>query len=236
MKKVDLTVLLPCLNEEDSLKDCINKINDYFNRSKVNGEILISDNGSTDSSIKIAHKCGARVIHVKEKGYGSALRKGIRSSYGKYVIMADADNSYDLLNLEKFYDNLITGNDIVVGNRFKGGIESGAMPFKNEYIGNPILSGTARILFPTKIHDFHCGLRGFNKDAILKLNLECSGMEFASEMLVKAILNKYKIMEVPTTLSKSNKGHIPHLKPYRDGLRHLNIIFKVFLNKKKYRI
>ena len=224
MKEIELTILMPCLNEEETLKTCIDKAKKFLKKNKVNGEILIADNGSTDNSINIAKKLGARVINVKEKGYGSALIAGTKNAYGKYVIMGDSDDSYDFLNLEEFLKKLREGYDLVMGNRFAGGIEKGAMPFSHRYIGTPVLSFIGRLFFHSKIKDFNCGLRGYNRKKILDLNLTCTGMEYASEMIVKAELNKLKITEVPTTLKKDGRSRKPHLKTFSDGWRHLNFL------------
>ena len=224
MKEIELTILMPCLNEEETIGICINKAKKFLKANKVKGEILIADNGSTDNSITIAKKLGARVINVSEKGYGSALIDGCNNAYGKYVIMGDSDDSYDFLHLEQFLDKLREGYDLVMGNRFAGGIEKGAMPFSHRYIGNPILSFIGRLFFHSKIKDFHCGLRGYNKKSIQSLNLNCTGMEYASEMVVKAELNKLKIIEVPTTLKKDGRSRKPHLRTFSDGWRHLNFL------------
>ena len=224
MKEVELTILMPCLNEEETIGICIEKAFRFLKKNKINGEVLIADNGSSDNSINIAKKLGARVINVAEKGYGSALIEGTKKAYGKYVIMGDSDDSYDFLHLEEFVKKLRKGYDLVMGNRFKGGIEKGAMPFSHRYIGNPILSFIGRLFFHSKIKDFHCGLRGYNKEKILSLNLNCSGMEYASEMVVKSELNNLKIVEVPTTLKKDGRTHKPHLKTFSDGWRHLNFL------------
>ena len=221
MKDVELTILMPCLNEERTIGTCIKKANKFLEKSKINGEVLIADNGSDDNSISIALKNNARVIKVEEKGYGSALISGIKEAYGKYVIMGDCDDSYDFLHLDEFVLKLREGYDLVMGDRFKGGIEKGAMPPLHRYIGNPVLSFIGRLFYGSKVRDFHCGLRGFNKEKILSLNLQCLGMEFASEMVVKAELNKLKITQVPTTLKKDGRNRKPHLNSFRDGYRHL---------------
>ncbi len=224
MKDIELTILMPCLNEEETIEVCINKAIRFLKKNKIKGEVLIADNGSTDNSSLIAKKLGARVVEIKEKGYGSALIGGIKKSLGKYVIMGDCDDSYDFLHLEEFIKKLRSGYDLVMGNRFKGGIAKGAMSFSHRYIGNPFLSFIGRLFFHSQIKDFHCGLRGFNRERILKLNLNCSGMEFASEMVVKAELNDYRICEVPTTLKKDGRTRKPHLRTLRDGWRHLNFL------------
>lgn len=225
MEEIKLTILLPVLNEEQTLGICIEKAKRFINKNNIKAEILISDNNSIDNSYKIATDMGARVTHVKEKGYGSTLIHGIKQAKGKYVIMADADDSYDLEHLELFIQKLDEGYDFVIGNRFKGGIEKGAMPFLHK-IGVPFLSLIGRIVCGSKIRDFHCGIRGFNRDAILKLNLECPGMEFASEMIVKAEKSRLKIVEIPTTLKKDGRNRKPHLKTFRDGWKHLKYLIK----------
>jgi glycosyltransferase involved in cell wall biosynthesis len=221
---------MPCLNESETLPICIKKASRWLKNSNLKGEILIADNGSNDGSQKLARSFGARVLDVPEKGYGNALYYGAKASYGKWIIMGDSDNSYDFSNLDFFIVELKKGYDLVVGNRFLGGIENGAMPWKNKYIGNPVLSFIGRLLFNLKIKDFHCGLRGITKKAFNKINLTTTGMEFASEMIIKAHLFKMKITEVPTTLSKDGRSRSPHLRPWRDGWRHLR--FMMLFNPK----
>ena len=224
MKEIELTILMPCLNEEVTLERCIKKAKKFIDKNKIKGEILIADNGSTDNSIAIVKKNGARVINVLEKGYGSALISGMNNANGKYVIMGDSDDSYDFLHLELFVEKLREGYDLVIGNRFAGGIEKGAMPFLHKYVGNPVLSFLGRLFYNSKIRDFHCGLRGYNKEKIKGLNLKCQGMEYASEMIVKAELKRLKIAEVPTTLKKDGRNRKPHLRTFRDGFRHLKFL------------
>ncbi|MCI9175194.1 MAG: glycosyltransferase family 2 protein [Lachnospiraceae bacterium] len=223
-EQYELTILMPCLNEAETLAACIGKAKKYLEESGVNGEILIADNGSTDGSQQIARDNGARVVDVPEKGYGAALIGGCNGALGKYVIMGDADDSYDFLHLGPFVEKLREGYDLVMGNRFKGGIESGAMPPLHRYLGNPVLSFIARLFFPCKIGDYHCGLRGYNRESILKLGLVTTGMEYASEMVVKSTLNHLKIAEVPTTLKKDGRSHAPHLRSWSDGWRHLKFL------------
>lgn len=223
-KNIELTILMPCLNEAETLETCIEKAKRFLTDNNVNGEVLIADNGSSDGSQEIAQNCGARVVDIQEKGYGAALIGGCNAAYGKYVIMGDADDSYDFLNLEPFVDKLREGYDLVMGNRFRGGIEKGAMPPLHKYLGNPVLSFLGRLFYPSAIKDFHCGLRGYNKNAIQELNLITTGMEYASEMVVKATLHKLKIYEVPTTLSKDGRTRPPHLRSWRDGWRHLKFL------------
>ena len=219
-----LTILMPCLNEAETLGICIKKANDWLSRSGIDGEVLIADNGSTDGSQKIAQKNGARVVDVPVRGYGSALYHGCLSAQGEYIIMGDSDNSYDFSNLDVFVQKLDQGYDLVMGNRFLGGIAPRAMPWKNGYIGNPALTFIGRALFKCPAKDFHCGLRGFTKDAFLRMDLRTTGMEFASEMVIKANLCGMKIAEVPTTLSKDGRSRPPHLRPWRDGWRHLRFM------------
>lgn len=219
-----LTILMPCLNEAETLAACIAKATRFLAESKIEGEVLIADNGSTDGSIEIAEKAGARVVHVAEKGYGSALMGGIQAARGEWVIMGDADDSYDFSTLGPFVEALAAGNELVMGNRFAGGIRPGAMPFLHQYLGNPVLSGLARLFFHSDIRDFHCGLRGFRRDAILALHLHTTGMEFASEMIVKATLRGLKICEVSTILYPDGRTRPPHLQTWRDGWRHLRFL------------
>ena len=221
---MELTILMPCLNEAKTLKTCISKANSFLINNNIDGEVLIADNGSTDGSQEIAINTGARVVNVPEKGYGAALIGGCEAAYGKYVIMGDSDDSYDFSNLMPFVEKLREGYDLVMGNRFKGGIEKGAMPPLHKYLGNPVLSTIGRILYKSPIKDFHCGLRGYNRESILSLNLHTTGMEYASEMVVQATLHKLKICEVPTTLKKDGRDRPPHLKSWSDGWRHLTFL------------
>lgn len=224
LQDVELTILMPCLNEAETIAVCIRKASTYFERAGVTGEILVSDNGSTDGSIEIATREGARVVHAPIAGYGGALVCGIAAARGRYVIMGDADDSYDFSNLSAFVDALRGGADLVMGNRFKGEIRPGAMPLLHRYLGNPVLSAVGRLFFRTPIGDFHCGLRGFKRDAILDLGLRTTGMEFASEMVVAASLNRLVIREVPTVLAKDGRSRPPHLRTWRDGWRHLRFL------------
>lgn len=220
----ELSIVMPCLNEAETLAVCIRKAKQFLEKANISGEVVIADNGSTDGSQKIAEENGARVIHVPTKGYGAALIGGINSSQGKYIIMGDADDSYDFSSLSLFVEKLRGGYELVMGNRFKGGIMPNAMPPLHKYLGNPVLSGIGRLFFRVPIGDFHCGLRGFSKEAILKLDLHTSGMEFASEMVVKATLHKLKITEVPIILHKDGRSRPPHLRSWRDGWRHLRFL------------
>jgi glycosyltransferase involved in cell wall biosynthesis len=224
---VELTVLMPCLNEAETLARCIEKARVGIQRSGVRGEILIADNGSTDGSQAIAEKLGARVVPVKEKGYGSALRGGIQAAAGKWILMGDADDSYDFSAAAGFVKKFQEGFDLVMGCRLPiggGTILPGAMPWKNRWIGNPILTFIGRLFFRCAAHDFHCGLRGFTREAFEKMDLQTTGMEFASEMVIKATFKNLKISEVPITLHKDGRSRPPHLKPWRDGWRHLRFM------------
>jgi len=220
----ELSILMPCLNEAETLATCVIKAQKALDDLNISGEIVIADNGSTDGSPEIATTLGARVVHVAEKGYGSALLGGIKAARGKYIIMGDADDSYDFTNLGPFIDKLRAGYDLVMGNRFRGGIAPGAMPPLHRYLGNPVLTGIGRLFFKSPSGDFHCGLRGFNKAAIERLNLRTTGMEFASETVVKASLHGLRITEVPTTLSVDGRSRPPHLRSWRDGWRHLRFL------------
>ena len=221
---LELTILMPCLNEAETLATCIQKALGYLAVSGVAGEVLIADNGSTDGSQAIARGLGARVIDVPEKGYGAALIAGIAGARGRYVIMGDSDDSYDFSALDPFIAKLRDGYDLVMGNRFKGGIAPGAMPPLHRYLGNPVLSTIGRVFFGGPIRDFHCGLRGFSRAAIAALDLRAPGMEFASEMVVKATMRGLRITEVPTTLSPDGRSRPPHLRSWRDGWRHLRFL------------
>ncbi len=221
IKNPDLTILLPCLNESETLSICIAKAKKSLELSGLIGEILVADNGSTDGSQGIALALGARVIDVATKGYGVTLISGINSARSEWIIMADSDDSYALDELELFIQALKDGNDLVIGNRFKGGIYPGAMPWLHKYLGNPVLSALGRKFFEVPIYDFHCGLRAFKTESIKRLNLKSNGMEFASEMIVKAAINKLIIKEVPTTLKPDGRTRKPHLKTWSDGWRHL---------------
>ncbi len=220
----EVSIVMPCLNEAETLAVCIEKAQKYLRENGVDGEVLIADNGSTDGSQDIAMNLGARVISIKAKGYGSALMGGIQAARGKYVIMGDADDSYDFENLGPFIEKLREGHELVMGNRFRGGIKPHAMKPLHKYLGNPVLSGIGKLFFRSPCGDFHCGLRGFSKEAILKLDLHTTGMEFASEMVVKATLHQTRITEVPTTLSPDGRSRPPHLRSWSDGWRHLRFL------------
>ncbi len=224
---VELTILMPCLNEAETLARCIEKAKLGIQRAGVRGEIVIADNGSTDGSQAIAEKAGVRLVPVKEKGYGSALIGGVRAAAGKWIIMGDADDSYDFSDVTGFVKKFQAGDELVMGCRLPiggGTISPGAMPWKNRWIGNPILSFIGRLFFKCPAHDFHAGLRGFTKTAFEKMDLQTTGMEFASEMVIKSTLKGLKISEVPITLHKDGRSRPPHLKPWRDGWRHLRFM------------
>jgi glycosyltransferase involved in cell wall biosynthesis len=220
----ELTILMPCLNEAETLARCIIKARGFLDRSGIDGEVVIADNGSTDGSQSIAEAEGARVVPIAARGYGSALRGGIHAARGRYVIMGDSDDSYDFSALDGFVEKLRAGYQLVMGNRFHGGIKPGAMPPLHRYLGNPVLTAVGRIFFHSPCGDFHCGLRGFDRDAIQALDLQATGMEFASEMVVKATIHKLRVAEVPTTLSPDGRSRPPHLKSWRDGWRHLRFL------------
>jgi glycosyltransferase involved in cell wall biosynthesis len=221
---LELSVVMPCLNEAETLARCIEKAQRALVENNIVGEIIIADNGSNDGSQVIAKNLGARVVDVAEKGYGAALMGGIAAARGTYVIMGDADDSYNFLDIPLFLDKLRDGFDLVMGNRFRGGISPGAMPPLHRYLGNPVLSGIGRLFFRCSCKDFHCGLRGFNRNTILNLKLQTTGMEFASEMVVSATLYGLRITEVPTTLSPDGRSRPPHLRSWRDGWRHLRFL------------
>ncbi len=220
----ELTVLMPCLNEAETLGTCISKAKVSIKSLGLKGEVLIADNGSTDGSQDIARGLGARVVNVERKGYGNAIMRGIATAHGKYVIMGDSDDSYDFSTLGPFVEKLREGYDLVMGNRFLGGIQPGAMPPLHRYMGNPVLTTIGRLFFKSPSGDFHCGLRGFKRKTILDLDLRTTGMEFASEMVVKASLHDLRITEVPTTLQPDGRTRPPHLRSWSDGWRHLRFL------------
>jgi hypothetical protein len=223
-RRLDLSVVLPCLNEAETLAVCIDKAHESLRRLNLVGEVVVADNGSTDGSQDIARAHGARVIDVPRRGYGAALRAGITAARGEHVLMADADDSYALDDLGEFVTALRGGAELVMGNRFRGGIQTGAMPFLHRYLGNPVLSRLGRLLFDIPVHDFHCGIRAFRRDSIMSLGLRTSGMEFASEMVVRSSLANLRITEVPTTLRPDGRSRSPHLRTWRDGWRHLRFL------------
>jgi hypothetical protein len=221
---VELTILMPCLDEAATVGTCVEKARGFLQRSGVAGEVLVADNGSTDGSRQIAERAGARVIDVARRGYGAALIAGIAAARGRYIIMGDADDSYDFGRLDAFVEKLREGHPLVMGNRFKGGIRPGAMPPLHRYLGNPVLSFLGRLLFRAPVRDFHCGLRGFDRDAARALDLRSPGMEFASELVVKGSLAGWRIAQVPVTLHPDGRGRPPHLRSWRDGWRHLRFL------------
>ncbi|MDR2862736.1 MAG: glycosyltransferase family 2 protein [Puniceicoccales bacterium] len=221
---LEISIVMPCLNEAQTLKSCIEEGLQALAENNLRGEVVIADNGSTDGSPEIAAACGARVVRVLAKGYGNALRAGIEAARGRYVLMGDADGSYNFGHVKFFVEELRKGYDLVMGNRFKGGVAPGAMPWKNHYIGNPILSLVGRVFFRVPCKDFHCGLRAFSKEACQKMALKTGGMEFASEMVIRATLLNMKISEIPTTLRPDGRNRPPHLRPWRDGWRHLRFM------------
>ena len=223
-ESVELSIVIPCLNEETTVGDVVAKAVASLKRLGMRGEVIVADNGSRDSSRDVASRAGARVVDVPAKGYGAALLGGITASRGTYVLMADADDSYDLGAIDPFVTSLRAGNDLVMGNRFKGGIDHGAMPTLHRYVGNPVLSFVARLFFGGESGDFHCGMRAFRRDRILDLDLRTTGMEFASEMVVKAHLAHLRIAEVPTVLHRDRRPRRPHLRTWRDGWRHLRFL------------
>jgi glycosyltransferase involved in cell wall biosynthesis len=222
--EVELTILMPCLDEAETIATCVDKAVAYVTRSGIRAEVLVADNGSIDGSPALAAARGARVIHVTKRGYGAALRAGIRAARGRYVIMGDADDSYDFTRLDAFVAKLRDGYDLVMGNRFRGGIAAGAMPFLHRYLGNPVLSLIGRLFFGVGVGDFHCGLRGFDRRRMIDLKLHTAGMEFASEMVIAAAVQRYAIAEVPTTLAKDGRSRQSHLRTWRDGWRHLRFL------------
>lgn len=222
--EVELSVVMPCLNEARTVAICVGKALAFMQRYGVQGEVVVADNGSTDGSQALAEEAGARVVAVADKGYGNALMGGFRAARGTYIIMGDCDDSYDFSSLESFVDRLREGYQLVMGNRFRGGIDPGAMPIHHRYLGNPVLTGIGRLFFRSNCGDFHCGLRGFRRDILPALDLRTTGMEFASELVVKSELHRFKICEVPTRLAKDGRGRPPHLNSWRDGWRHLRFL------------
>lgn len=220
----EVTVVLPCLDEARTLPGCLREIQAAFAAHGIAGEIVVGDNGSTDGSPALATAAGARVVAVPARGYGAALRGAIAAARGRFIVMGDADGSYDFSHLPRFLERLRAGDDLVMGNRFLGGIEPGAMPWKNRHLGNPVLSFLGRLMFRAPVGDFHCGLRGFSAEAYRRLDLRTTGMEFASEMVIRAAVLGLRIAEVPTVLRRDGRDRPPHLRPWRDGWRHLRFM------------
>jgi len=221
---VELSVVLPCLNERETVGICVQKAIAAIEDAKIRGEVVVADNGSTDGSIELAQSAGARVVHVSQRGYGNALRGGIQAAHGAFVLMADSDDSYDFGHIPRFVEQLRNGSDLVMGNRFLGGIRNGAMPVLHRYLGNPLLTAIGRLFFRSPSRDFHCGIRAFRRDSYDRMDIRSTGMEFASEMVVKASLLQMKVSEVPTTLSPDGRSHPPHLRTWHDGWRHLRFL------------
>lgn len=221
---VELSVVMPCLNEAGTVGACVKKALEALERHGIRGEVIVADNGSTDGSQEIARKLGAHVVPVEARGYGSALQNGIAAAHGRFVLMGDADDTYDFSQLDQFVAKLRDGYDLVMGNRFQGGILPGAMPPLHRYLGNPVLTGLGRLFFKSPVGDFHCGLRAFRKDSIERLGLRTLGMEFASEMVVKATAFGLRVTEIPTTLAPDRRDRPPHLRTWRDGWRHLRFL------------
>ncbi len=223
-RPIELTVVMPCLNEAETLARCVDQALSALRENGIQGEVIVADNGSTDGSQEIATAHGARVIAVPLRGYGAALDAGVQAAHGPYVLMADADDSYNFAHIPRFLSELRNGADLVMGNRFAGGIGPGAMPFLHRYLGNPVLSWMGRALFRTPVGDFHCGIRAFSRAAYQRLDLRTTGMEYASEMVVKSSLLRQRMVEVPTTLQKDGRSRPPHLKTWRDGWRHFRFL------------
>jgi glycosyltransferase involved in cell wall biosynthesis len=221
---VELSVVMPCLNEAATVGACVKKAMEALELHGIRGEVIVADNGSTDGSQQIAREFGARVVPVEKRGYGSALQSGIAAAHGEFVLMGDADDTYDFAQLNEFVAKLREGYDLVMGNRFRGKIMPGAMPPLHRYLGNPVLTGLGRLFFKSPVGDFHCGLRAFRKDAIERLGLRTLGMEFASEMVVKATAFRLRVAEIPTTLAPDRRDRAPHLRTWRDGWRHLRFL------------
>jgi glycosyltransferase involved in cell wall biosynthesis len=223
-KNLELSIVIPCLNEERTVGDCVAQAKTFLLENHLQGEVIVADNGSTDRSADIARSKGARVVEVADKGYGNALRAGFSAARGGFIIMADSDGSHDLLRLMPILDQLRLGYELVVGNRFWGGIAKGAMRWHHRYIGNPLLSFIGRLLFRTPVGDFHCGLRGLTREAVAKMNLQSAGMELASEIIVKASILGMRVCEVPVRMLPDRRGRAPHLRSFSDGWRHLRFL------------
>lgn len=221
---IDLSVVMPCLNEEKTISNCIDLALDTMHREGIEGEVLVVDNGSADNSVSIAREHGARVVHEESKGYGYALNRGFKEAFGKYIVFADADESYDFSYVSEFYKRMRSGKDLIIGNRLAGEMEKGAMPWLHRHLGTPVLTFLIRVLFKLQIRDINCGMRGITKEAYNKLELLCGGMEFASEMMVKAKLQGLVIDEFPIDFKRDKRNRPPHLNTFRDGWRHMRLI------------
>jgi glycosyltransferase involved in cell wall biosynthesis len=221
---IEVSVVLPCLNEHETVAVCVTKAIAALNDAGIKGEVIVADNGSSDGSIALAESAGARVVHVSQRGYGNALNGGIEAARGIYVLMADSDDSYDFSHIPRFVEQLRGGADLVMGNRFRGGVHKEAMPLLHRHLGNPALTALGRLFFHSPSRDFHCGLRAFRKDSYRRMDIRSTGMEFASEMVVKASLLRMNVREVPTTLSPDGRSHPPHLRTWHDGWRHLRFL------------
>ena len=224
MGEIEVSVVIPCLNEEKTLPACIETAKSAMQKAHISGEIIISDNGSTDQSVKVATAHGARVVHAPRKGYGNAIICGMRAAQGKFLVMGDADGSYNFNDIPKFISPLRDGVDFVMGSRMKGTIHPGAMPFLNRHLGTPVLTFLINLFFGPRISDVNCGMRALTKKAFDRLHLRAGGMEFASEMIIKASLSGLNIVEIPTSLFPDNRDRPPHLRPFRDGWRHLRFL------------
>ncbi len=229
---LSVTVLMPCLNEGATIGQCVRTAIQSIAALKISGEVIVSDNGSTDDSVSLATAAGARVVCCREKGYGSAIRFGVSRALNEIIVVADCDGTYDFGAIEPFVQLIAHGADLVIGNRFAGGIIDGAMPWKNRYIGNPILSGISRLLFRSNVADAHCGMRSFRKTAYGQMGLKATGMEFATEQIVRATLLGFKIAQTPVTLYPDTRYRRSHLRPWRDGWRHLRLMINQFLEKR----
>ncbi len=225
----ELSIVMPCLNEVQTLSACIQKAKNFITEHGIQAEIIVADNGSTDGSANIAQSLGARVVHEEKRGYGAALIKGIYAARGRYILMGDSDDSYDFSNLMPFVENLRSGYDLVMGNRFRGGIQKGAMPFLHQYLGNPILTFLIRSLFASKSGDVYCGMRAFTKQAFETMQIRSTGMEFALEMVIQAELKNMNIAEIPISLYPDGRMRAPHLKTWKDGFRSFYLIMKIYL-------
>ena len=222
----DLTVVIPCLNEEKTIQICIEKCKRSFEELNINGEVIVSDNGSSDNSVEYATNAGAKVVYCDKKGYGNALREGFKNANGKYILMGDADNSYDFSEIHLFWNKKSEETGMIIGTRLNGNIEEGAMPFLNRYLGTPVLTFVLNFLYGTRISDSQCGMRLIKKDCLDNIAFKTTGMEFASELLVQFVKHKFKIDEIPISLYKDDEKRKPHLRPWRDGLRHLCYLIK----------